>query len=129
MALPASWRRMPAMASSGSSASSCWLPKDWAPAATVPAARSGVGKAVMLLSASMVNVVIFNLLLRSITAVRTSITPVADRCKRILHEPGDQEAMVCSAIWQELASNGTVWDKIRAQAGGSHSGLADPEER
>src|ERR1017187_8122104 len=71
------------------SASSCWLAKDWAPAATAAAAWSGVWQAVMLLSASMVNVFIGNLLLRWMTAITTSIALVAHGCKRILQVPGD----------------------------------------
>jgi hypothetical protein len=60
------------------------LVKAWASAPTAASAWSGVGKAVMLLSVSIVNVVIIVLLGATLCAVITWITPVADTSKAIL---------------------------------------------
>src|ERR1035441_1437971 len=78
-----------------SSASCFWLVKGWAPAPTAASARSAVGKAVMLFSVSIVNVVIIVLLGATLCAVITWITPVAHTSKRIMQgiAKGDGMAM------------------------------------
>jgi hypothetical protein len=81
-----------------SSSSSFLLAKDWAPVPTAASACSGVGKAVMLLSASIVNVVTIVLLGATLCAVTTWITPKCLKCKAIPQQiaAGEGLAMVCS---------------------------------